>query len=105
MRDIHDKAYIQVRNVDFGLTGARAFMASLSSTAKPNDTRGAKIEIRLGKLDGRLIGTLSVSGTGGEWQQQLARISGASGVHDLFFVFRGAAGEELFKFDYWQFSK
>jgi arabinoxylan arabinofuranohydrolase len=105
VRDIHDGATIQVRNVDFGATGARAFMASLSSTAKAKESTGAKIEIRLGKLDGQLIGTLPVSGTGGEWKPQFARISGASGVHDLFFVFRGAAGEELFKFDYWQFSQ
>jgi hypothetical protein len=79
-------------------------MASLSSTAKAKEATGAKIEIRLGKLEGRLIGTLPVSGTGGEWKSQSARISGTSGVHDLFFVFRGPAGEELFKFDYWQFS-
>ena len=92
-------------NVDFGATGARAFMASLSSTAKAKEATGAKIEIRLGKLDGQLIGTLPVSGTGGEWKPQSARISGASGINDLFFVFRGAAGEELFKFDYWQFSQ
>jgi len=57
------------------------------------------------KLDGQLIGTLPVLGTGGEWKPQSAPISGASGVHDLFFVFRGAAGAELFKFDYWQFSQ
>jgi hypothetical protein len=104
VRDIHDGAYIQVRNVDFGVTGARAFMASLASTAKAKAATGAKIEIRLGKLDGQLIGKLPVSGTSGAWKPQCARISGASGVHDLFFVFRGPAGEELFKFDYWQFS-
>jgi hypothetical protein len=105
VRDIHDGAYIQVRNVDFGANGARAFMASLSSTAKAKEATGAKIEIRLGKLDGRLIGTLPVSGTGGQWKPQSVRVSGASGVQDVFFVFRGAAGEELFKFDYWQFSQ
>jgi hypothetical protein len=104
VRDLHDGAYIQVRNVDFGAAGARAFMASLSSTAKAKEATGAKIEIRLGKLEGRLIGTLPVSGTGGEWKSQSARISGTSGVHDLFFVFRGPAGEELFKFAYWQVS-
>jgi arabinoxylan arabinofuranohydrolase len=104
VRDIHDGAYIQVRNVDFGATGARAFMASLSSTATAKEPTAAKIEIRLGKLDGPLIGTLPVSGTGGEWKPQSTRITGASGINDLFFVFRGAAGEELFKFDYWQFS-
>jgi hypothetical protein len=103
LRDIHDGDYIQLRNVDFGATGARAFRASLSSTAKVKEDTGAKIEIRLGKVDGQLIGTLPVSGTGGEWKPQVARISGASGVHDLVFVFRGAGGEELFKFDYWQF--
>ena len=41
----------------------------------------------------------------GEWKPQSAWISGASGVHDLSVVFRGATGEELFKFDYWQFSQ
>jgi hypothetical protein len=94
-----------VRNVDFGAIGARAFMASLASTANPKQATGATIEIRLGKVDGQLIGTLPVSGTGGQWKSQSARIAGASGVHDLFFVFRGAAGAELFKFDYWQFSR
>ncbi|WP_082616109.1 family 43 glycosylhydrolase [Massilia sp. Root418] len=105
VRDIHDGDYIQVRNVDFGAIGARAFKASLSSTAKAKQATGAKIEIRLGKLDGRLIGTLPVAGTGGEWQLQSAPVSGALGVQDVFFVFRGAAGEELFKFDYWKFAR
>jgi beta-xylosidase len=105
VRDIHDGDHIQVRNVDFGAAGAGAFMASLSSTAKAKQATGAKIEIRLGKLDGQLIGTLPVSGTDGQWKPQSVRISAAAGVHDLFFVFRGAAGEELFKFDYWQFSQ
>jgi beta-xylosidase len=105
VRDIHDGAYIEVRNVDFGAVGARAFMASLSSTAKLKQATGAKIEIRLGKLDGPLIGTLPVLGTAGQWTPQSTRISGASGVQDVFFVFRGAAGEELFKFDFWQFFR
>ncbi|WP_229507378.1 family 43 glycosylhydrolase [Pseudoduganella rivuli] len=104
LRDIHDGAYVQVRNVDFGATGARAFMASLSSTALPRQATGATIEIRLGKVDGKLIGTLPVVGTGGQWKPQSTRVSGAAGVQDVFFVFRGAAGEELFKFDFWQFS-
>jgi hypothetical protein len=104
LRDLHDGAYIQVRNVDFGANGARAFMASLASAARPKRATGAKIEIRLGKLEGRLIGTLPVSGTGGQWQPQSTRIAGATGVQDVFFVFRGAAGEELFKFDFWRFS-
>jgi arabinoxylan arabinofuranohydrolase len=105
VRNIHDGDHIRVRNVDFGATGARAFMASLSSTAKVKADTGARIEIRLDKLDGQLIGTLPVSGTGGQWKPQSVLVSGASGVHDLVFVFRGAAGEELFKFDYWQFSQ
>jgi hypothetical protein len=105
VRDIHDGAYITVRNVDFGASGARAFMASVSSTAKAKEATGAKIEIRLGKLDGHLIGTLPVSGTGGQWKPQSVRVSGVSGVQNVFFVFRGASGEELFKFDYWKFSQ
>jgi beta-xylosidase len=105
VRDIHDGDNIQVRNVDFGAAGARAFMASLSSTAKANEATASRIEVRLDKLDGPLVGTLRVAGTSGHWKPQSVLVSGASGVHDLFFVFRGAAGEELFKFDYWQFSE
>jgi hypothetical protein len=105
VRDIHDGDHIRVRNVDFGAAGARAFMASLSSTAQAKAVTGATIEIRLDKLDGQLIGTLPVTGTGGEWKPQSVPVSGAAGVHDLVFVFRGAAGEELFKFDYWKFSQ
>ncbi len=105
VRDIHDGDYIQVRNVDFGAHGARAFMASLSSTTMLQQATGAKIEIRLGKVDGKLIGTLPVLGTGGQWKPQSTRVSGAAGVQDVLFVFRGAAGVELFKFDFWQFSQ
>lgn len=105
VRDIHDGDTIEVRQVDFGAGGARAFMASVSSKAKAKAPTGAKIEIRLDKLDGQLIGMLPVSGTGGAWQRQWTRISGSAGIHDLFFVFHGAAGDELFKFDYWQFSR
>ena len=79
--------------------------ASVSSTAKAKEATGPKIEIRLGKLDGQLIGTLPVSGTGGQWKPQSVRVSGVSGVQDVFFVSRGAAGGELFKFDYWKFSQ
>jgi arabinoxylan arabinofuranohydrolase len=42
VRDIHDGDYIQLRNVDFGATDARAFMASLSSTAKAKDAPGRR---------------------------------------------------------------
>lgn len=105
VRDIHHGDYIRVRNVDFGASSARGFMASLSSTAKAKDATGASIEIRLDKLDGPLIGTLPVAGTGGQWQAQWAPIANASGVHDLFLVFRGPAGEELFKFDFWKFTE
>ena len=105
VNDIHDGDNIRVRNVDFGALGARAFMASISSTAKPMVPTGEKVEIRLDKLDGQLIGTLPVSGTEGQWKPQSVLVSGATGIHDLVFVFRGAAGKELFKFDYWQFAE
>ena len=80
-------------------------LEGLKLLRKAKEATGAKIEIRLGKVDGQLIGALPVSGTGGEWKPQSTRISGASGVKDLFFVFHGATGEDLFKFDYWQFSQ
>jgi arabinoxylan arabinofuranohydrolase len=105
VHDIDDGDHIRVNNVDFGASGARAFMASLSAAAIAGGATDARIELRLDRIDGPVIGTLPVFGTGGEWKHQFTKISGASGVHDLFFVFKGGADGDLLKFDFWQFSQ
>ena len=100
--DISTGDYIKVANVDFGDAGAGSYSASVASEAQ-----GGNIEIRLDKLDGTLVGTLAVPNTGGweTWKTQTTAITDAKGVHDVFFVFKGAATGNLFNYDNWQFEK
>jgi len=52
-----------------------------------------------------LVGTCKVEGTGGwqTWATVTCDISGASGVHDLYLVFKG--GESyLFNINWWKFK-
>ncbi|MHA7964848.1 family 43 glycosylhydrolase [Paenibacillus sp. CAU 1782] len=99
--DIHNGDYIKVKDVDFGSIGAATFTAQVASASG-----GGAIELRLDSADGPLVGSLPVAGTGGEtgWLPKTTSVSGAAGIHDLFFVFRGPPTGELFKFDYWQFG-
>ena len=88
--------YIKVKSVDFG-TGATSFTARVAAAAA-----GGTIQIRLGSQTGTLVGTCTVSATGGAqvWANTTCTISGASGVNDLFFVFGGTT----FNFNNWQFT-
>jgi len=55
---------------------------------------------------GKLIGTLQVTGTGGmtTWKSLTTSVTGATGVHDLFLVFKGSGTGDLFNLDWWQFE-
>ncbi|NLY44118.1 MAG: carbohydrate-binding protein, partial [Clostridiaceae bacterium] len=65
------------------------------------------IELRLDSADGEVIGTLPIGFTGGwdNWVTKTTSISGVTGVHDLYMIFKGNPSEELFKFDYWKFEE
>jgi len=56
-------------------------------------------------VGGPLVATLRLDATSGEqtWKTLSTSVTGASGVHDLFFVF-GTAADAHFKFDWWQFK-
>ncbi len=98
---IENGDWIAVSKVDFG-SGASAIEAAVQSIGA-----GGQIELRLDGLDGQLIGTLTVpaAGKSDEWVVASQEVTGAAGVHDLYFVFRGQPGEQLLKFDWWQFTK
>lgn len=100
--DIDNGDYIKVANVDFGDAGARSYSANVASEAQ-----GGTIEIRLDKLDGPLVGTLAVPNTGGWeiWKYQTTAVTDAKGIHDVFFLFKGAATGNLFNYDNWRFEK
>ncbi|HEY6376836.1 MAG TPA: carbohydrate-binding protein [Edaphobacter sp.] len=40
-----------------------------------------------------------------KWKTKTTTVSGATGAHDLYFLFRGDATGQLFNFDYWKFNK
>lgn len=90
---------IKVKSVDF-LTGAISFSARVAAAGA-----GGSIELHLDSANGTLLGTCAVPTTGGaqKWQTVTCNVSGATGLHDLFLVFKGGAGA-LFSVNYWQFT-
>ncbi|SDY91871.1 arabinoxylan arabinofuranohydrolase [Evansella caseinilytica] len=85
--------------VDFG-DGASEFSAVVSS-----ERHGGTIELHLDRQDGAVIGILNVPATGGRWLTASTNVSGAAGVHDLYFVYKGEPNQPLFRIDSWQFSR
>ncbi|HPT90852.1 MAG TPA: carbohydrate-binding protein [Acetivibrio sp.] len=76
------------KNIDFG-SGAASFQARVASA-----TGGGNIEIRIDGINGPLVGTCAVKGTGGwqEWVDTTCEVSGLKGVHDLYLKFTGGDG-------------
>ena len=96
---INDGDYIRVAGVDFG-AGATSFEARVASAAS-----GGSIELRLDSETGTLVGTCEVPGTGGwqTWTTVSCDVSGATGIQDLYLVFKGG-GDYLFNFNWWKFD-
>lgn len=82
--------YLGYHNVDLG-SGVNTVNVRLAtqSTSTTNS-----IEFHLDSTTGPLIGTLTPQSTGGwqNWATQTTSITGASGVHDLYLVFKGGSG-------------
>jgi arabinoxylan arabinofuranohydrolase len=100
--EIRSNSWILVKGVDFGENRAKSFTAAVASA-----TVGGFIELLSDAPDGPLIGRLPVGNTGGwnQWTMRTTnRLSPISGIHDLYFVFRGDVGT-LMAFDYWSFSE
>lgn len=96
---IEDGDYVVYKNINFG-SGATRFEARVASA-----TSGGKIEIRLDSINGPLIGTCPVSGTGGwqTWDKATCDISGVSGIHDVYLKFTGDSGY-LFNINWFKFD-
>nr|WP_288825476.1 sialate O-acetylesterase [uncultured Clostridium sp.] len=90
---------VSYSNIDFG-TGAGGFQARVASA-----TSGGNIEIRLDSINGTLIGTCPVAGTGGwqTWTDVKCNVSGASGKHDVYLKFTGGSGY-LFNLNWFKFT-
>ena len=96
---IENGDYIKIKGADFK-AGATKFIANASS-----ESSGGRIEIRLDRKDGTLVGTCEVTNTGGwnNYRNFECNISGAANVHDIYFVFTGGSGY-LLNFSWWQFE-
>ncbi len=85
---IHNGDWIKFDDVAFG-NGADSVEARVATSSS-----GGTIEIRRGSTSGTLLGTLTVSNTGGwqDWVTETAPISNASGTMDIYLVFKGGGG-------------
>jgi hypothetical protein len=100
----------QLENGDWVKIAGVNFEATTTSTTKfharvASAEQGGSIELRLGSVDGKLIGTCKVDSTGGwqQWKDVSCDVSGATGVQDLYLKFIG--GEKpLLNLDYWKFE-
>jgi xylan 1,4-beta-xylosidase len=98
---IENGDYVVYNNIDFGNgSDSASFQARVAS-----NTSGGNIEIRLDSITGTLVGTCSVTGTGGwqTWVTATCNVSGVSGTHNLYLKFTGASGY-LFNMNWFQFT-
>ena len=100
--DIHNGDWLRLDNVDFGTSAAKKLSVHAASAL-----RGGTIELRTDSLQGPVLATITINGTGGweQWQTFTAPVSPVNGIHDLYFCFRGRKGPKLFNLDWWRLEK
>ncbi|CAG9614130.1 3',5'-cyclic adenosine monophosphate phosphodiesterase CpdA [Bacillus rhizoplanae] len=105
----NDNQYLVYKNIDFGssVNGATKFSARLSVKGS---NAGGNIEIRLDSPTGPLAGTLTVAATAPDnwnvYQTQSTDIANVTGTHDVYLVFKVAAGKTyVANLNWFQFSK
>ncbi|OEH93821.1 glycoside hydrolase family 3 protein [Bacillus solimangrovi] len=98
---LDNEDYLVFNKVDFddGATGVEARVASQSA--------GGTIEFRLDSTNGELIGTVDLTNTGGwqDWVTNTAAVSNATGIHDLYVVFKGETQEGIGNLNWFVFTK
>lgn len=96
---INNGDYMKLRSVDFTASGADTIVVSAACTGS-----GGTIEVRQDAKDGKLVGMVTIAGTGGAttWKQFKAALTGATGVKDLFLMFKGTGTGDLFNLDEWE---
>ncbi len=100
---MHNNAYTKIRDVDFRKIGPSKFTARIGTT----HNGVISIEIRLDSKVGELIGTVEVPLTGGNdrWELRTIDVQKVTGIHDVYFVFKGKAPSKILYFDHWNFTE
>ena len=100
LSDIHNGDWMKIREVDFGTTTAKSLSVSAASAL-----RGGTIELHADSVKGALIAKIAITNTGG-WEKfktfTTKEVNTPQGKHDIYFVFKGRKGPELYTFDWWQ---
>ncbi|MBQ0022771.1 MAG: family 43 glycosylhydrolase [Prevotellaceae bacterium] len=100
--DIHNGDWIKVREVNFGSRQAKSFSITAASAL-----RGGTLEVHADSLKGDLIATIKVPHTGG-WEKfktfTTKDVRTPKGKHDIYLVFKGRKGPELYTLDKWNFK-
>ncbi len=96
---IHNGDWLAVSKADLN-TGLKAITFHASPV-----NGGGTIEVRLDSRYGTKLGEVSISGNPSTWKDYSASLSSATGVHDLYFVFKGSSTGELFYLDHWNMSE
>jgi Carbohydrate binding module (family 6) len=95
--DISTGSYTVYNNVN--LNGVTTFVARVASYL-PLNTTGGSISVYLDSPTGTLLGTCPVTGTGGwqSWATVTCPLSGATGIHNVYLVYKSPLNLEWFSF-------
>ena len=96
---IHTGDWLAVSKADL-----KTGLKSITFHASPVNG-GGTVEVRLDSRYGTKLGEVSITGNPSTWKDYSASLSSATGVHDLYFVFKGSSGGELFYLDHWKMSR
>ena len=91
-------SWTSAANVDLGSGELRYISARVLGKA------GGTVEIRYDSVNGETAGTIEIGASQDAWHTVSAAVTPAEGVHDVYFVYKGGDGAELFDIDYWQFG-
>lgn len=90
--NINDGEWTSLSQVDFGKLGAK------SLTVNAAGIQGGDIEVRLDSNDSTPVATINVAaGDGVTYADYTAELQAVSGVHDVFFTFRGTKSNQTLK--------
>ena len=93
VNNIQNGDYTKVKDVNFS-KGLNTI--TISAKAGSNTS----VEVRESSPSGKLLGTIAVTGTSGQFKEFTGDMSSTSGVKDICFVFKGSL-----EFDYWVANK
>ena len=95
---IDDGDWALYKNIDFG-SGVRSVQVRVASAGN-----GGTLEFHLNGTSGPLIGSVAIPITGGwqTWTTVSTAVSGATGINDLYIVFKGTRG--IGNVNWFQFS-